>query len=129
MECCVGQFLKRAKDFKLLNIVPAKRSSWTLGPGWLFPFGEVDFNLFKDIREENDNFSSETALTYVQCVWRSALQIYTDGSKDPLCVKTCCGFSVHQLDLSLVINKLMICVYSRNRSHPKCTSVGRRVKP
>lgn len=61
--------------------------------GWPHPYVHVDFNLLHDIHGEND-FSYESASGYIYTVWGSALQVYIDGSKDPIS-----GFYAYMQDL------------------------------
>lgn len=95
----VKQCLPWAKDFKLYEMTPVKSSSWGSVPLWLLPSVPFDFRLHEDKHNEDIEFSSDSAMEYIQLNWNSCLQIYTDGSKDPDSGKVSCAFFIPQLKL------------------------------
>ncbi|XP_060782170.1 uncharacterized protein LOC132889552 isoform X2 [Neoarius graeffei] len=96
-------FLKQcmpwAKDFNLFDMVPVKSTFWGPIPAWLLPPVQVDLRLHEDKHNEDVEFSSDSASEYIQNKWGSALQIYTDGSKDPESGRVSCAFCIPQLSV------------------------------
>lgn len=52
-------------------------------PPWFFPMPSIDIQLHKDKHNEENILDSVTVQDYIDHVYYSAIQIYTDGSKDP----------------------------------------------
>ena len=52
-------------------------------PPWFFPMPFIDIQLHKDKQNEENILDSVKVQDYIDHIYYSAIQIYTDGSKDP----------------------------------------------
>jgi len=70
-------------------------------PYWFLPMPSIDIQLHKDKHNEKIILDSVKVQEYIDHIYYSAIQIYTDGSKDPHSGKTSAAVFIgyHNLEL------------------------------
>ena len=85
-----GELAKRVGlDTDVVGLIYA---FWSVVPMWLLPEPIVDLTLLD--RKQQDEITKTQVEAYLNNVWGSHMQIYTDGSKDPDNQKAGCGIYV-----------------------------------